>query len=227
MKILVTGTSGGIGKAAAVKFLREGHSVYGIDIRADTISGTFPEAENYTHFTADISIKENLPEIKDVEIIVNNAGIQTGTENDIKVNLLGTMNVTEKYAFQKAIKSVLFISSVSALTGNEFPEYVASKAGINGYMKNCAIRLANQFRATSNSLCFGGVLTELNRPVLENPKLWEKIMKVTPLKKWISAEEVAEWCYFFTVTNTFCTGQTVDISGGERNCADLFVWPED
>lgn len=227
MKILITGTSGGIGKAAAVKFLKEGHCVYGIDLKADSISGNFPEAKNYTHFSADISEKNALPEINDVEIIVNNAGIQTGSEDDIKVNLLGTINVTEKYAFQKAIKSVLFISSVSALTGNEFPEYVASKAGVNGYMKNCAIRLANLFRATSNALCFGGVLTELNKPVLENPKLWEKIMDVTPLKKWISAEEAAEWCYFFTVTNTFCTGQALDISGGERNCADLFVWPEE
>lgn len=227
MKILITGTSGGIGKSAAVKFLKEGHCVYGIDLKADSISGNFPEAKNYTHFSADISEKNALPEINDVEIIVNNAGIQTGSEDDIKVNLLGTINVTEKYAFQKAIKSVLFISSVSALTGNEFPEYVASKAGVNGYMKNCAIRLANRFRATSNALCFGGVLTELNKPVLENPKLWEKIMDVTPLKKWISAEEAAEWCYFFTVTNTFCTGQALDISGGERNCADLFVWPEE
>lgn len=227
MKILITGTSGGIGKAAAVKFLKEGHCVYGIDLKADSISGNFPEAKNYTHFSADISEKNALPEINDVEIIVNNAGIQTGSEDDIKVNLLGTINVTEKYAFQKAIKSVLFISSVSALTGNEFPEYVASKAGVNGYMKNCAIRLANRFRATSNALCFGGVLTELNKPVLENPKLWEKIMDVTPLKKWISAEEAAEWCYFFTVANTFCTGQALDISGGERNCADLFVWTEE
>ena len=227
MKILITGTSSGIGKATAIKFLKEGHSVFGIDVKSDSISGTFPGTKNYTHFVADISKKEELPVLDNVEILVNNAGIQTGTKKDIEVNLFGSINVTEKYALQKAIKSVLFISSVSAITGNEFSEYVASKAGVNGYMKNCAIRLANKFRATANSLCFGGVLTELNKPVLENPKLWEKIMDVTPLKKGISAEEAAEWCYFLTVTNTFCTGQTIDVSGGERNCADLFVWPEE
>lgn len=226
MKVLITGTSCGIGRASAVKFLKEGHTVFGIDLKPDSLGGTFPESKNYTHFNADISRKETLPELGDIEILVNNAGIQSGTEKDIQVNLFGTMNVTEKYAFQKSIKSVLFISSVSAVTGNEFPEYVASKAGINGYMKNCAIRLANAFRATANSLCFGGVSTELNKPVLENPKLWEKIMEVTPLKKWISAEEAAEWCYFLTVTNTFCTGQEINVSGGERNCADLFVWPD-
>ena len=31
MKVVITGTSHGMGEAAAFKFLREGHSVYGID----------------------------------------------------------------------------------------------------------------------------------------------------------------------------------------------------
>ena len=222
MKILITGTSSGFGKATAELFLQRGHRVFAIDKENATI-----HHQNYTHFVADISKKETLPtnqDLSDIDILINNAGIQTGTEDDISTNLLGTMYVTEKYAFQPKIKSVLFNSSVSSLTGNEFPTYVASKAGVTGYMKNCAIRLANEYKATCNALCFGGVLTELNKPVMENPSLWEKIMDVTPLKRWATPEEAAEWCYFMTVTNTFCTGQAIDISGGERNCADLFVW---
>lgn len=221
MKVLITGTSSGIGKACALLFLNQGHEVFGIDKEKSSIKD-----KNYTHFIADISQKELLPELNDVEILINNAGIQTGTEEDIQTNLFGTMYVTEKYAFQPSIKSVLFNSSVSSLTGNEFPTYVASKAGVTGYMKNCAIRLANEYRATCNALCFGGVLTELNKPVIENTKLWEKIMDVTPLKKWATPEEAAQWCYFMTIVNTFCTGQAIDISGGERNCADLFVWED-
>lgn len=221
MKILITGTSQGIGKACAELFLQNEHIVIGFDIKPSSI-----QHKNYKHYQVDIFQKENLPQIDDVEILINNAGIQTGTEDDIKVNLLGTMYVTEKYAFQKSIKSVLFNSSVSSLTGNEFSTYVASKAGVTGYMKNCAIRLANEFKSTCNALCFGGVLTELNKPVIENPELWKKIMDVTPLKKWATVEEAAQWCYFMTVVNSFCTGQAIDISGGERNCADLFVWGE-
>ena len=219
MKVLITGTSKGIGKATALKFLNEGHQVIGIDIETQTINH-----KNYIHHVANIFNKATLPSIENVEILINNAGIQTGTEKDIQVNLLGTMYVTEKYAFQEKIKSVLFNSSVSSLTGNEFPSYVASKAGVTGYMKNCAIRLANEFKATCNALCFGGVLTELNSPVIENKNLWNKIMEVTPLKRWATPKEAADWCYFMTVTNSFCTGQAIDISGGERNCADLFVW---
>ena len=218
MNVLITGTSSGMGLESARLFLEKGHRVFGIDQNESAILH-----ESYTHFVADIS-SSPLPEIPNVEILVNNAGIQSASEKDIRVNLLGTMRVTEFYAFQKSIRSVLFNASVSALNGNEFAHYVASKAGVVGYMKHCAIKLANEFRATCNAICFGGVKTELNRAVMENPILWKKIMEVTPLKRWASAREAAEWIYFLTAVNTFCTGQAIDVSGGERNCADLFVW---
>ena len=94
MKVLITGTSRGIGRAAALKFLSEGFNVIGLDIESDTISKSqdAKNKENYSHFTADISDPSSLPEISDVEILVNNAGIQTpaltGGEKDIQVNLI-------------------------------------------------------------------------------------------------------------------------------------------
>ncbi len=38
------------------------------------------------------------------------------------------------------------------------------------------------YQATCNSLDFGGVMTELNKPVMEDEKLWNAIMDLTPLK---------------------------------------------
>lgn len=219
MNVVITGTSGGMGRAAAELFLERGHRVFGIDRRASPFS-----ADGYEHFVADVADASSLPEIGGVEILVSNAGVQTNSGEDIRVNLLGSMNVAEKYAFTPSIRSVLFNASVSALNGNEFPHYVASKAGVVGYMRHCAIRLANEFRATCNALCFGGVRTELNRPVMDDPVLWKRIMDVTPLRRWAEPREAAEWMYFLTAVNTFCTGQAIDVSGGERNCADLFVW---
>ncbi|MDY2842797.1 MAG: SDR family oxidoreductase, partial [Treponema sp.] len=102
MKVLITGTSRGIGRASALKFLSNGHEVFGIDIKKDTPLDSFSDSDErrncYHHFCADISDEKSLPEIENVEILINNAGIQSGTEKDISVNLLGTMNVTEKYA---------------------------------------------------------------------------------------------------------------------------------
>ena len=215
MKIVITGSSSGIGKAIAEKFLREGHEVVGIDKLPATI-----RRKNYTHVVTDVFYGA-LPEIDNVEVLVNNAGVQN-TGDDIDVNLKGTIAVTEKYAIQPAIKSVVFIASASAETGSEFPEYVASKGGMVSYMKNVALRIA-QFGATSNSLSPGGVLTPLNQHIIDNPDLWRQVMDETPLKKWATAEEIAEFAYFVAVINKSMTAQNILIDNGEAAKAN-FIW---
>ena len=217
MKILITGTSQGIGKAIAEKFLNEGHSVIGIDRRAASIN-----AENYTHYECDVRDTEKLPAISDVEILINNAGTQN--EDDIDTNLKALIKVTEKYGIQPNIRSVLNIGSASGHTGAEFPEYCASKGGVLAYTKNVAMRIA-PFGATCNSLDPGGVLTPLNACVMNDPELWAQIMDETPLKRWATPEEIAEWAYFLTLTNTFCTGQNILVDGGE-SINYHFIWKD-
>ena len=217
MKILITGTSQGIGKAIAEKFLSENHTVIGIDRQCASITH-----ENYTHFQCDIRDYDNLPELDGINILINNAGTQN--EQDIDTNLKALIHITEKYGVQEKIHSILSIGSASAHTGAEFPEYCASKAGILAYTKNVALRVA-PFNATCNSLDPGGVITELNKCVMDDPKLWAEIMNETPLKKWATPEEIAGWAYFLTVTNTFCTGQSILVDGGESINYN-FVWKD-
>ena len=217
MKILITGTSQGIGKAIAELFLQRGHAVIGIDRQ----EGTIP-SDSYTHYRLDVRDRENYPEIGDVDILINNAGTQN--EDDIDINLKALIYVTEKYGVQENIKSILNIGSASGHTGAEFPEYCASKGGVLSYTKNVAMRVA-PFGATCNSLDPGGVFTPLNDCVVNDPELWAQIMEETPLKKWASVEEIAEWAYFLTVTNTFCTGQNILVDGGESINYN-FVWKE-
>ena len=90
-------------------------------------------------------------------------------------------------------------------------------------MKNVASRVA-KYKATCNSISCGGVLTDLNKPVIEDRKLWSKIMEVTPLKRWANVDEIAEWIYFITVHNKFMTGQDIVIDGGEKDLNNTFVW---
>ena len=217
MKVLVTGSSQGIGKAIAERFLNAGHTVVGIDRQESAISHP-----SYTHYVCDVTDYEHLPEIEGVDILVNNAGTQN--ENDIDVNLRALIRVTEKYGVREGIRSILSIGSASGHTGSEFPEYAASKGGVISYTKNVAQRVA-RYGATCNSLDPGGVLTPLNRCVIEDPTLWAEIMNETPLKKWATPEEIAEWAYFLTAVNTFCTGQSILVDGGESIHYN-FVWKD-
>lgn len=215
MKVLITGTSRGIGRACAIKYLEEDNEVIGFDIKESSIKGY----DSYTHMLVDIC--GELPDIGNVDILVNNAGIQEG-ERVIDVNLKGTVAVTEKYAFHDNIKSVVFMASSSASSGSEFPLYAASKGGVVSYMKNTALRLA-KYSAACNSISAGGVLTELNEHIISDPELMRACLDETLLNKWASAEEIAELCFFLTNINKSMTGQDILVDNGEQLKSN-FIW---
>ena len=215
MKVLVTGSSCGIGKGIAEEFLSAGDTVIGMDVKPASI-----QHDNYQHIVTDI-YSDVLPEIPKVEILVNNAGVQE-SGRDIDVNLKGTIRITEQYAFQEKIKSVVFIASASGSTGAEFPEYAASKGGMIAYMKNVALRVA-QYGATSNSLSPGGVITDLNRHILDSPDLWQKVIAEALLPKWAEVKEIAQWTYFVAKVNRSMTAQDILIDNGEAAKSN-FIW---
>ncbi len=219
MKVLISGSSKGIGRSVALFFLEKGYEVYGLDLLEPSI-----HHDNYHHYIVDIKEKNSLPDIEGINYLFNNAGVQN-SEDDISNNLKGTINVTNKYGLQKDIISILFNASASSRSGFEFPEYVASKAGIVGYMKYVASQIS-EYRATANSISLGGVITESNSIVMGDEESWKKIMKATPLKKWTSLEEVNEWVYFLLVKNKSMSGEDLLIDNGEFNLNNSFVWPE-
>ena len=152
MNVLITGTGAGIGLAIARRFLREGHAVWGVDRTESPIT-----EPGYRHLCADIRAAESL-DLPQPEILINNAG--TLEEQDaIAVNLEGTIRFTERFLDSPRLRSVLFIASASARNGAEFPRYVASKAGLVGYMKNLALTLAKR-GVVCNSISPGGVITD-------------------------------------------------------------------
>lgn len=214
MNIVISGTSSGIGRATAERFLREGHRVYGVDLSKSAIAHPA-----YTHYVSDI--RADLPELPEAEILINSAG--TLEEADaIDVNLVGTIRFTEAFLPSEKLRSVLFIASASARNGAEFPLYVASKAGLVGYMKNLALKLAKR-GVTCNSISPGGVITPANRHILGDAKLYRAVLNETLLGKWAEAEEIADFAYFLTVVNRSMTGEDLLIDNGEMLKSN-FIW---
>lgn len=216
MKILVTGASGGIGSAICRKFLANGHEVIGMDIAPAVIS-----QDGYTHLIHDIRQKP-YPQIDGIQVLVNSAGIQSQTAEDITVNLTAVIDMTEHYAFQKEIHAVVHIASASGLTGSEFPHYAASKGGLVAYTKNAALRLA-EYGATVNSLCPGGVITDMNRHILDDEKLYQAVLDEALLHRWADTDEIAEWAYFLACVNKSMTGENLLIDNGEALKSN-FIW---
>ncbi len=216
MKVLITGTSSGIGQAVAEKFINEGHEVYGIDILDASITNP-----SYHHFKVDVRSKQ-LPLINDLNIIISNAGVQD-EETSLDINLLGAINVVEHYLqLTNDIKSVLFVASASARSGAEFPLYSASKGGLVTFMKNLALRVG-KLGATCNSISPGAVITNINKHIIENEKLYKEVANESILKKWIQPSEIAEWIYFITVINKSMTGEDVLVDNGEYLNSN-FIW---
>ena len=217
MRVLITGASGGIGAACVQRFLDEGHEVVGFDLLPAAI-----EHERYRHLIVDAREPNSFPGDLEPQVIVNVAGTQDSAD-DIAANLYGTINVTERYAFAGEGLAAKPAPAIKSVVNVGFPAYAASKGGVIAYTKNLANRLAPQ--AIANSVDPGGVITPLNRCVMEDEHLWNQIMELTPLKRWATAQEIAEWIYFVGVTNRFMTGQSLLIDGGEAGRTQ-FIWPE-
>lgn len=220
MIVAITGTTSGMGNAIAHRFVDSGHTVHGLDILPAKDSLQYEPL--YIHHIANICDFDELPTIDNIDILVNNAGVQ-GTDRDIEINLKGLINVTSKYALNNlSIKSVINMGAASATMGTEQPEYVASKGGVLSYTKWTAKEVA-KYGATCNSLSFGGVLTDSNKPVTDNKELWDQVMELTPLKRWTDVTEVANWVYFLACYNKSCSGQNIVIDNLE-SLNGVFVW---
>lgn len=219
MNVVISGTSRGIGQAIARKFLDKGHCVFGIDVCPKSI-----EHECYQHVVCDIrsdDLGRAVAEMPAPHIIVNSAGTLEESEA-IDVNLMGAISFVSQCISSPVLRSILLIASASARNGAEFPLYVASKAGLVGYMKNLALSVAPR-GVTCNSISPGGVITPANDHILQSEDLYAQVKAETLLGKWAEAEEVADLAYFLAVTNRSITGEDILIDNGEMLKSN-FIW---
>lgn len=212
MNILITGAATGIGRATVKRFVQASDSfnVYGLDLIGWVGDEQLPR---YTHITVNPSDSNSFPDLPDINILVNCFELHD-SEDDLRYNASSVIAVTKKYGLQPAIRSILNLSSVAVHNGLELPEFVASKGSVFAFTKWTAVEVA-KWGATCNSISVGGVIYDENLRFIEDKEKFQAIMAQTPLKKWATCEEIADWIYMFTVVNTSCSGQDLVIDNLE------------
>jgi len=213
--VLITGSSSGIGLQTAIKFLENGYIVYGMD-KNDISNELLKSNIKYKHFILDLGIDE-LPDISDdINILICNHGELNGI-NSYRSNVAGYVRVVDKYAYNKNIKSVIIVSSISALTGFGDPSYCLHQGARLTYMKHLAIDLGKLYKARVNAISPGAVKTSLEPKLYENKTLMNKVAKQNLLNRWINPNEVADIIYFMSAIQTCITGQNIIVDCGETS----------
>ena len=237
---IITGGARGIGRAAAVKMIREGASVALLDILSKDVSQTAKELQanggRVLGIKADVTHKEEVGKAVDqvlakfgrVDILVNNAGIvkpalledvQDGDwDAVVNVNLKGAFFCTR--AVLPAMKEqrygkIINIGSRASLGKELRTVYGATKAALIGVTRTWALELG-QHNINVNYIGPGPIATELftGANPADSPKT-KAIIDGVPLKKMGQPEDVANLISFLASDEaSFITGQAVFICGG-------------
>ena len=239
---IVTGASTGIGQGIAVRFAREG-AVVVVDYigEASVADATIAKIKSFggrvIAVRADVSdseqvanlIAESVKSFGKLDIIVNNAGIETKHDfidfplNEarkiINVNLVGPLIVAQPAARQMIKQGhggrIVNISSVHEdLPMPTNAPYCAAKGGLRMLTRTIAVELAKH-NITVNNIGPGAVYTPIDADIQAQPELEKLLMAEIPLNRWGQPDEVAGLAvYLASDEASYVTGSTYFIDGG-------------
>lgn len=233
-RVLVTGSSRGIGRAVALSLSQDGFEVV-LHCRSNLedareVASNMERGGRILQF--DISLREQCQTVLEAELeehgpfygVVCNAGVArdkafpalTGEDWDgvVHTNLDGFYNVLHPLVMPmvRAKKGgrIVTMSSVSGLIGNRGQvNYSASKAGVIGATKALAVELAKR-KITVNCVAPGLIETEMTEEVP-----FEHVKQAIPLRRMGQPEEVASLVsYLFSDGASYVTRQVISVNGG-------------
>ena len=233
-KILVTGATGGIGKALVQKFVSLEGNVLATGTKTEKLDALKKEFPNINILKFDISDHSKIEEFIEnvasqlvgLDILVNNAGINMDNlslrmkddewKKVIDLNLGSTFFLC-KYGIKKMLKNkygrIVNITSIVGHTGNlGQSNYAASKAAIVGMSKSLAIEYAKK-NITINCVSPGFIQSKMTDGIVESIKA--VLTSRIPMARLGKGEDVANTVAFLSSdAASYITGQTIHVNGG-------------
>jgi 3-oxoacyl-[acyl-carrier protein] reductase len=234
-RALVTGASGGIGKAIAQAFHRQGAIVALSGTRREALEALAAELGDNAHvMPANLSSAEEVeslvPRTEEalggLDILVNNAGItrdmlfarlsDESWSDVLDVNLTAPFRLARaalRGMMRQRSGRIINITSVVAVTGNPGQgNYTAAKAGLIGMSKSLAAEVAGR-NITVNCVAPGFIETAMTDVL--NEKIRAAILERVPAKRLGSGDEIAAAVVFLASNEaSYVTGQTLHVNGG-------------
>lgn len=246
--IIVTGASSGIGRAAALRFAREGATVLAVGrdrAALDAVAHSLDGSGRCVAFAADVTsadapgaiVRAALDAGGRIDAVVNAAGIiSSGTvesTSDADWDAMLDINLRAPFRLMRAAAphlaeargSVVNVSSVTGLRA--FPgvlAYCVSKAGVDQLTRCAALELAPK-GVRVNAVNPGVVVTNLHRRsgMAEDnyASFLERSRATHPMGRPGTPEEIAELIFFLaSPASGWITGETISIDGGRHlTCA--------
>ena len=233
-KILITGATGGIGKALVKKFISLEGNVLATGTKTEKLNALKEQFPNINILKFDISdhskieefIENTSSQLAGLDVLVNNAGINMDNlslrmkdeewKKVIDVNLGATFFLC-KYAIKKMLKNkygrIVNITSIVGHTGNlGQANYSASKAAIIGMSKSLAIEYAKK-NITINCVSPGFIQSNMTDKIVESIKA--VLTSRIPMSKLGTGEDVSNTVAFLSSdAASYITGQTLHVNGG-------------
>ena len=239
-RVIVTGAAGGLGRAFAEAFAREGARVVVADINLQGAEETAVRIGK-TAVAAQVDVTSQgsasalaalaADRMGGIDVLVNNAAIYAGLERKgfeqideavwdrvMAVNVKGPWQMTRAVAPHLRAAgggSVINVSSATVMSGSpEWLHYVSSKGAVIAMTRALARELGND-RVTVNALAPGFTLTEASLGLMEDAASYG-ITRGAIKRAAGSDDMVGAALFLASPLAGFITGQTLIIDGGRQ-----------
>ena len=239
---LVTGAGGGIGRATAHAFAREGARVVVSDIAgaggeetARLVAGAGGES---LHVACDVTrpvevealVAAAVDAFGRLDCAHNNAGVEgaygrtadcdeENFDRTCAVNLKGVylcLKAEIAHMLGAGDGAIVNTASVAGVEGaKNLPAYVASKHGVMGLTRTAALEYATR-GIRVNAVCPGPIRTRMLESIMEeNPRMEPAMIAAVPMRRLGTPEEIAEAVVWLCSTRaSYVTGQGLVVDGG-------------